>query len=71
MGYQALLLVSFGAPERSEDVVPFLRRVTAGRGIPEDRIAQVAEHYYAAGGASPLNARCRELMEAVRARLLV
>jgi ferrochelatase len=69
MGYQALLLVSFGAPERSEDVVPFLRRVTAGRGIPEDRIAQVAEHYYAAGGASPLNARCRELMEAVRGPL--
>ena len=64
--YQALLLVSFGAPERREDVMPFLRRVTAGRGIPEKRIEQVAEHYYAAGGASPLNARCRELMEALR-----
>ncbi len=69
VGYQALLLVSFGAPERREDVLPFLRRVTAGRGIPEDRIALVAEHYYAAGGASPLNARCRELMEAVRGEL--
>jgi protoporphyrin/coproporphyrin ferrochelatase len=69
VSYQALLLVSFGAPERPEDVVPFLRRVTAGRGIPESRIAQVAEHYYAAGGASPLNARCRELMDAVRDEL--
>ena len=67
--YQALVLVSFGAPEHREDVMPFLRRVTAGRGIPEKRIAQVAEHYYAAGGASPLNARCRELMEALRPEL--
>jgi ferrochelatase len=67
--YQALLLVSFGAPEHREDVMPFLRRVTAGRGIPEKRIAQVAEHYYAAGGASPLNAKCRELMEALRPEL--
>jgi protoporphyrin/coproporphyrin ferrochelatase len=68
-GFQALLLVSFGAPERREDVVPFLRRVTAGRGIPEHRIAEVAEHYYAAGGASPLNAQCRALMEALRGGL--
>lgn len=64
--YQALLLMSFGAPERSEDVMPFLRRVTAGRPVPEERIAEVAEHYYAAGGASPLNAGCRELMDALR-----
>ena len=33
-GYQALVLVSFGAPERRQDVMPFLERVTAGRGIP-------------------------------------
>ncbi len=63
------MLVSFGAPERREDVMPFLRRVTAGRGIPEHRIAEVAEHYYAAGGASPLNAQCRALTEALRGEL--
>jgi ferrochelatase len=68
-GYQALVLVSFGAPEREEDVVPFLKRVTAGRGIPDSRISQVAEHYYAAGGASPLNARCRELLGDLRLEL--
>ena len=67
--YQALVLVSFGAPERRQDVMPFLERVTAGRGISPSRIAAVAEHYYAAGGASPLNARCRELMEALRTEL--
>lgn len=68
-GYQALLLVSFGGPERAEDVKPFLRRVTAGRDIPDSRIEEVAEHYYAAGGASPLPAQCRALVEALRTEL--
>jgi ferrochelatase len=43
--------------------------VTAGRGIPEDRIAAVAEHYFAAGGGSPVNARCRELMASLQHEL--
>jgi ferrochelatase len=68
-GYQALILVSFGGPEAPEDVVPFLRRVTAGRGIPESRIAKVAQHYYDLGGASPINARCRDLLAALRPEL--
>ena len=68
-GYQALLLVSFGGPERAEDVKPFLRRVTAGRDVPESRIDKVAEHYYAAGGVSPLPAQCRALLEALRTEL--
>jgi ferrochelatase len=68
-GYQALLLVSFGGPERAQDVKPFLRRVTAGRDVPESRLDKVAEHYYAAGGASPLPAACRALVEALRAEL--
>jgi ferrochelatase len=68
-GYDALLLVSFGGPERAEDVVPFLERVTAGRGISPGRLAAVAEHYYRAGGASPVNARCRELLAALGAEL--
>jgi ferrochelatase len=68
-GYQALLLVSFGGPERAEDVKPFLRRVTAGRDVPESRIDKVAEHYYANGGASPLPAQCRALLDALRTEL--
>jgi ferrochelatase len=67
--YDALLLVSFGGPERAEDVMPFLRRVTAGRDVPARRLAEVAEHYYAAGGASPINAQCRALLEALRDEL--
>jgi ferrochelatase len=68
-GYQALVLVSFGGPEKTEDVMPFLRRVTAGRGIPESRIAKVAQHYYDVGGASPINTSCRRLLTALRPEL--
>ncbi len=39
--YDALLLVSFGGPERPEDVLPFLENVTRGRGIPPERLAEV------------------------------
>jgi ferrochelatase len=47
--------------------MPFLENVTRGRGIPPDRLAQVAEHYYAFGGVSPINQQCRDLLAAVRA----
>jgi ferrochelatase len=63
--YQALLLVSFGAPERAEDVMAFLRRVVEGREVPEERLSAVAEHYYQAGGRSPLNQRLRDLLSAL------
>jgi ferrochelatase len=63
--YDALLVVSFGGPEKLEDVVPFLTNVTSGRGIPQERLAEVAEHYYAVGGRSPINDQCRALIEAV------
>lgn len=65
-GYDAFLLVSFGGPEGPSDVMPFLRNVTRGRGIPDERLAAVAEHYYAAGGVSPINLQCRDLLEALR-----
>ncbi|ONH31923.1 ferrochelatase [Pseudofrankia asymbiotica] len=65
----ALLLVTFGGPEGPEDVVPFLRNVTRGRGVPEERIAEVAEHYQRLGGRSPINDQSRELLAALRAEL--
>jgi ferrochelatase len=65
--YDAFLLVSFGGPEAPGDVMPFLRTVTRGRGIPDERLAAVAEHYYAVGGVSPINQQCRDLLEALRA----
>ena len=63
--YDAFLLMSFGGPERPEDVMPFLQNVTRGRGIPPERLEAVAEHYYAAGGVSPINQQCRDLIAAI------
>jgi ferrochelatase len=65
--YDALLLVSFGGPEGMDDVMPFLETVTAGRGVPRDRLEEVAEHYYHFGGVSPINGQNRALLAALRA----
>jgi ferrochelatase len=67
--YDALLLVSFGGPERPEDVVPFLENVTRGRGIPRDRLEEVGGHYFRFGGRSPINDLNRALLAAIRADL--
>ena len=64
--YDALLLLSFGGPEKPEDVVPFLENVTRGRGIPRERLEEVGEHYFGFGGKSPINDQNRALLAAVR-----
>ncbi|MGH3098499.1 MAG: ferrochelatase [Streptosporangiales bacterium] len=65
--YDALLLVSFGGPEGHDDVLPFLENVTRGRGVPRERLLDVAEHYHHFGGVSPINEQCRQLRAAIRA----
>jgi protoporphyrin/coproporphyrin ferrochelatase len=67
--YDGILLLSYGGPEKPEDVMPFLRIVTAGRGIPDERLTAVAEHYYAFGGKSPINDQNRLLLAALRSEL--
>ncbi|MFC0674388.1 ferrochelatase [Brachybacterium hainanense] len=67
--YDAILLASFGGPESPQDVLPFLRNVTRGRGVPDERLAEVGEHYYALGGRSPINEQNLALIEALRAEL--
>lgn len=67
--YDAILLASFGGPEGQDDVIPFLRNVTRGRGIPEERLEAVAHHYRAFGGVSPINDQNRELKAALEAEL--
>jgi ferrochelatase len=64
-GYDAILLVSFGGPEKSEDVMPFLENVLRGRNVPRERMLAVAEHYYHFGGKSPINDHCRALKSAL------
>src|SRR5436190_9166844 len=63
--YDALLLVSFGGPERQEDVIPFLENVLRGRNVPRERILKVAEHYYLFDGRTPINAQNRALIAAL------
>ncbi len=67
--YDAVLLVCFGGPEGPDDVLPFLQNVTRGRGIPDERLAEVGEHYTLFGGVSPINEQCRDLLAAIRADL--
>src|SRR5216684_1566244 len=62
--YDALLLVSFGGPERREEVIPFLENVLRGRDVPRERMLAVAEHYYHFDGRSPINDQNRELFTA-------
>ena len=67
--YDAVLLLSFGGPEAPDEVMPFLRRVTAGRDIPEERLQEVATHYHHFGGRSPINDQNRALLDELRREL--
>ena len=67
--FDALLILSFGGPEKPEEVMPFLENVTRGRNIPRERLEEVAENYHSLGGRSPINDQCRELIAAVEADL--
>ena len=69
VAYDAILLAGFGGPEGQDDVIPFLRNVTRGRGIPEERLEEVAHHYRHFGGVSPINAQNRALKAALEAEL--
>lgn len=71
MNYDAVLLTSFGGPENPAEVMPFLERVTAGRGIPKERLEEVSHHYLALGGVSPINEQNRDLQYALREELKV
>jgi protoporphyrin/coproporphyrin ferrochelatase len=66
---EALLVLSFGGPEGPDDVLPFLENVTRGRGIPRERLEEVAEHYHHFGGVSPINEQNRALIAAIEADL--
>jgi ferrochelatase len=67
--YDALLVLSFGGPETPDDVMPFLRNVTQGRNVPDERLAIVAEQYALFGGRSPINDHNKALIKALEAEL--
>jgi len=69
MNYDAILVTSFGGPERPDDVLPFLENVLRGKNVPRERMLEVAEHYYHFGGKSPINDQNRQLITALDAEL--
>jgi ferrochelatase len=68
-GYDAVLLISFGGPEGPDDVIPFLENVLRGRQVPRPRLEEVAAHYQAFGGISPINGQNRALIAALEGEL--
>ena len=69
-GVDSVLLVAFGGPTAPHEIRPFLEIVTRGRGIPAERLDEVAHHYEAMpGGRSPLAeltfAQARALQESL------
>ncbi len=67
--FDAFLLASFGGPDGPRDVLPFLENVVFNRPVPRERLEEVAEHYVAFGGVSPINAENRALLTALIAEL--
>ena len=74
--YDAVLFIGFGGPEKSQDILPFLEGISArlpagrqGRGIPPERLLNVAHHYEAIGGKSPINEITRRQAEGLQKAL--
>jgi protoporphyrin/coproporphyrin ferrochelatase len=69
MSYDAILVVSFGGPEKPADVIPFLENVLRGKDVPRERMLAVAEHYYHFDGKSPISEQNRNLIAALKKEL--
>ncbi len=54
MRFDAVLVISFGGPQGLDDIRPFLQNVLRGRPVAPGRIDEVARHYEAFGGISPI-----------------
>lgn len=67
--YDAILVVSYGGPMGPDDVLPFMRNATAGRGVPDERLREVSTHYERYGGVSPINACNAQLVDDLRTEL--
>lgn len=63
--FDHVLMIGFGGPEKPEDVLPFLKEVTRGIPIPEERLKEVAHHYELLGGKSPYNEYAKRIQAAL------
>jgi len=66
---QAVLLLAHGAPERLEDVEPYLTFVRGGRPMARHVVDEIRHRYAVIGGSSPLRARTMEQAAALEERL--
>lgn len=69
-GYDHILLIGFGGPEKVDEVIPFLRNVAKGRNIPDERLQVVSHHYEKIGGYSPYNSWAYQLKNILQTELL-
>lgn len=64
--FQAILLASYGGPEKIEDVEPFLNNIFSTTNIPEARRKAVFERYLRFNGISPLPKECRNFCASLK-----
>jgi ferrochelatase len=67
--FDAVLVIAFGGPQAPADIRPFLENVLRGRRVAPGRIDEVAHHYEAVGGRSPITELTVRLAEGLEARL--
>ncbi len=61
--FDAILLASYGGPEKIDDINPFLDRILIGKRVPPARRAAIFERYERFGGVSPLPGECRRFLD--------
>ncbi len=69
MGFDSVLIVSFGGPQGLADIRPFLANVLRGRRVSPERVEEVARHYELFGGVSPITEMTRRQADGLRDRL--
>ena len=69
MGFDSVLIVSFGGPQGIADIRPFLANVLRGRRVSPERVEEVAHHYELFGGVSPITEVTRRQARGLEKRL--
>jgi ferrochelatase len=67
--FDAVLIISFGGPQGSDDIRPFLANVLRGRRVAPERVEEVAHHYELFGGVSPITRITRQQADGLVSRL--
>src|SRR5688572_32785695 len=69
MMFDAVLIVSFGGPQGTADIRPFLANVLRGRRVAPERVEEVARHYELFGGVSAITELTRRQADGLASRL--